>query len=229
MTMTEDQHVLEALYNIVSESKQEMYDRIAGDRTRHICVVLENIRKAHNASAVMRTCDCIGIQDIHTIEKNTEYVVQREIAKGASTWVNQYTYTEGETPSADCILSLKQKGYKIVATSPHADKGLFQVPIDQPMALLFGTEQHGVSEEAIDLADEFVSIPMYGFTESLNVSVCAAIMLNTLRARLESSTVNWRLSEGDQTALKIEWCAKIIRDGNKVVDEIRKRIRANDY
>lgn len=221
--MTIDQKVLGAFYDIISESKQEMYDRIANDRTNFITVVLETVMKEHNASAVIRTCDCFGIQNLHAIEKGSSYEIQREIAKGAGNWIDLHTYMNGENPSLECIKKLKQQGYKIVATTPHTETDINQLKIDQPIALVFGTESDGISQEVIDHADEFVKIPMYGFTESFNISVSAAVALNILRSKLESSELNWRLSEEEQTKLKIDWCSKIVYKGYKVEQEIRKR------
>jgi len=222
--MTIDEKVLEAFYNIISDSKQEMYDRIAGDRTAYIAVVMENIRKDHNASAVIRTCDCFGIQNLHTIEKDVEYVVQREISKGASNWIDLHSHSEGENPGLDCVQNLKNQGYQIVSTTPHTDKTIQDIPIDKPIALVFGTEIHGISQDVLDISDHLVRIPMYGFTESFNVSVSAALTLSSLRGRLENSNQNWKLSHDEQVALKIQWCTKIVRDGEVVEHEIRRRI-----
>ena len=222
--MTVDEKVLAAFYDIISESKQEMYDRIAADRTRHLVVVMENIRKDHNASAVMRTCDCFGIQDLHTIEKNVEYVVQREISKGASTWIDLHSHSTGENPGLECINSLKKQGYQIICTSPHTEQTLDDISLEQPTALVFGTEIHGISDDIFEVADQTVRLPMYGFTESFNVSVTAALSLNTLRSRLEKSDIDWRLSHDDQVRLKIKWCTKIIRNGEAVEREIRRRV-----
>lgn len=222
--MTVDEKVLAAFYEIISESKQEMYDRIAAERTRHLVVVMENIRKDHNASAVMRTCDCFGIQDLHTIEKDVEYVVQREIAKGASTWIDLHSHSTGQNPGLECIDSLKKQGYQIVCTSPHTEQTLEDINIAQPTALVFGTEIHGISEDILEIADQSIRLPMYGFTESFNVSVSAALSLHTLRNRLENSEIDWKLSHEEQIRLKIQWCTKIIRDGEAVEREIRKRV-----
>lgn len=222
--MTTDEKVLNQFYEMISESKQELFDRIAADRTKYLTIVLETVMKDHNASAVMRTCDCFGIQEMHAIEKGRAYKFQREIAKGASNWIDTYTYSEGEHPSLDCILGLKSKGYRIVATSPHATNNLNDLEIHQPIALVFGTEQKGISTIVEENADELVRIPMYGFTESFNISVSAAIALNILRNKLEHSTVNWKLSPPEQVALKIDWSTKIVRDGKSVEKEIRKRI-----
>ena len=104
-----DQKVLEEFYSIISPSKQEMYERISKERTKHLTVVLENIYQEHNASAVLRTCDCFGIQELHAIEKNNQYKIQRDIALGAGRWVDLYNYDQGESPTMDCINKLKNK------------------------------------------------------------------------------------------------------------------------
>ncbi|MEY3236106.1 MAG: hypothetical protein RI883_207 [Bacteroidota bacterium] len=222
---SEDQAVLNEFYSIISNSKQEMYDRIAAERTKHITVVLENIHQEHNASAVLRSCDCFGIQDLHVIEKNNQYKVQRDIALGAGRWVDLYNYDKGTQPSIDCIQKLKAKGYKIVATTPHTnDVTINDLNLDQPIALVFGTEHVGISPEIIEMADEFVKIPMFGFSESFNISVSVAISLNTIRHRLENSEINWKLSEKEQTLLKLKWCKKILRSGQEMEDEFRRRL-----
>jgi tRNA (guanosine-2'-O-)-methyltransferase len=221
----EDKAVLNEFYEIISLSKQEMYDRIAAERTKHITVVLENIHQEHNASAVLRSCDCFGIQDLHVIEKNNQYKVQRDIALGAGRWVDLYNYDKGTQPSIDCIHKLKAQGYKIVATTPHTkDVNINDLNLEQPIALVFGTEHVGISPEIIEMADEFVKIPMYGFSESFNISVSVAITLNTIRHRLENSAITWKLSEEEQTLLKLKWCKKILRSGQEMEDEFRRRL-----
>lgn len=226
--MNIDEKVLKAFYEIISESKQEMYDRIAADRTRHITVVLETIMKDHNASAVLRTCDCFGIQDLHAIERGNSYEIQREIARGAGNWVDLHTYHSLTSPTLDCLDSLKKQGYKIVATSPHAEITIDELNLSDPIALVFGTERDGISNEAFESADQLIRIPMYGFTESFNISVSVAIILNLLRSKLEASDVDWRLSPAEQTQLKIDWCTKIVRDGKQVEEEIRRRLIEKD-
>jgi tRNA (guanosine-2'-O-)-methyltransferase len=225
LVLTIDEKVLEEFYDIVSESKKEMYDRIASQRTNHLTVVLENIHQEHNASAVLRSCDCFGIQNLHVIEKNNRYKVQRDIALGAGRWVDVFNYDQGEQPTRDCLLKLKDRGYKIVATTPHErDVTIHELPLDQPVALVFGTEKKGISKEVVELADEFVRIPMYGFTESFNISVSAALALNILRQRLEQSDLSWKLNDEEQTLLKIKWCKKILRSGDEMEEEFRRRI-----
>jgi tRNA (guanosine-2'-O-)-methyltransferase len=205
--------ILEAFYEIITENKREMFDRIAADRTKHITVVLENVFQEHNASAVLRSCDCFGIQELHVIEKDNQYKVQRDIALGAGRWVDMYNFDKGSEVTTDCLTKLKSKGYKIIATSPHTEKTINDIDLTQPMAFVFGTERRGISDEVIELSDELVKIPMYGFTESFNISVSVALVLNTIRMRLEESNFNWKLSEDEIIDLKIKWCKKILNGG----------------
>ena len=225
MSLEKDKIVLEELYKIITPSKKEMFDRIAAQRTRHLTIALENVYQEHNASAVLRTCDCFGIQDLHVIEKDNQYKVQRDIALGAGRWVDMFNYDQGSNPTLDCILKLKSQGYRIIATTPHTnDQTIHDIDLSKPAALIFGTERRGISEEVIEQADEFVKIPMYGFTESFNISVSAAITLHTLRERLEKSDINWKLEEYEQVLLKLKWCRKILREGQLLEDEIRRRL-----
>lgn len=221
--------ILAAFYEIITPNKREMFDRIAADRTKHLTVVMENIYQEHNASAVLRSCDCFGLQELHVIEKDNTYKIQRDIALGAGRWVDMYNYDDSENVTKDCLKHLKSKGYKIVATTPHTDsQTIYDLDLSQPIALVFGTERRGISEEVIEMADEFVKIPMYGFTESFNISVSAAIVLNTLRQRLEQSDLNWKLSDEEQTLLKINWCSKILNGGDLLEKKFRSDLEVND-
>lgn len=223
--MTLDKKVLDEFYKIITPNKVEMFDRIAAQRTRYLTVALENIYQEHNASAVLRSCDCFGLQEMHVIEKGFQYSVQRDIALGAGRWVDMFNYNLGENPTDDCILNLQNRGFKIVATTPHTDAyTIHNLPLNHPMAFFFGTERIGLSQEVIDRADYNVKIPMFGFTESFNISVSVAIVLQTIRQRLEESNLFWKLNEDQQTALKIKWCRKILNGGQALENEFRKRL-----
>jgi tRNA (guanosine-2'-O-)-methyltransferase len=217
-----EKQILEEFYKIITANKVEMFDRIAKDRTKHITVVMENIYQEHNASAVLRSCDCFGIQELHVIEKDNQYKVQRDIALGAGRWVDMYNYNEGNQVTLDCINRLKSKGYEIVATSPYATETIHEIDLSKPMAFVFGTERRGISDEVKEHADRLVKIPMYGFTESFNISVSVALVLSTIRQRLEMSELSWKLSEEEQIALKIKWCRKILNGGNLLEEHFRK-------
>ena len=220
-----DKVVLDEFYKIITPNKVEMFDRIASLRTKYVTIALENIYQEHNASAVLRSCDCFGLQEMHVIEKGFQYSVQRDIALGAGRWVDLFNYNLGENPTDDCILNLQNRGYKIVATTPHTDAHtIHDIPIDQPLAFFFGTERRGLSQEVIERSDYQVKIPMYGFTESFNISVSVAILLQTIRQRLEKSNLDWRLSSEEQISLKLKWCRKILNGGQALENEIRKRL-----
>lgn len=220
-----DEMLLEELYGIITPNKVEMFDRLAPLKTDHVTTVLENIFQEHNASAVLRSCESFGLQSLHIIEKDNKYRVQRDIARGAGRWVDMYNYSD-DNPTVTCLKTLKEQGYKIVATTPHQSAyTINNIPLDQKMALVYGTEKWGISDEVREMADEFVTIPMYGFTESFNISVSAAVIMHTLRSRLEASEgINWRMTPEEIVELKIKWCERIIPRGELVVPEIRRRL-----
>lgn len=220
-----DELLLDELYGIITPNKVEMFDQLAPLKTDYVTTVLENIFQEHNASAVLRSCESFGLQSLHVIEKDNKYRVQRDIARGAGRWVDMFHYND-ENPTVTCLNELKSKGYKIVATTPHKSAyTINNLPLDQKVALVYGTEKWGISEEVREMADAFVTIPMYGFTESFNISVSAAVIMHTLRSRLEECQgINWRMTPEETIALKIKWCERIIPRGELVVPEIRRRL-----
>ncbi|MBP3762487.1 MAG: RNA methyltransferase [Bacteroidales bacterium] len=218
LTTEQKQTLYERVSELISENRRQLFDRLAPLRTRHIAVVLEDIYQSHNASAVLRSCDCFGVQDVHVIEKNNPFNPAGDVAVGSSKWVDYYRYTS----TADTFKSLKANGYRIVATLPHErDQMITDLDISHPTALVFGTELTGLSQEAIDMADAYVKIPMYGFTESFNISVCAALSLFSLTERMRSdSRLRWQLGPDALLDLKLHWAAQTIRDGEKVMKNL---------
>ena len=198
---------------IMTESRMIKFDRIARKRTRYVTVVLEDCFQAHNASAVVRSCECFGIQDVYFIENRYEYNISPDVALGAPKWldINRYNEPDKDNTTA-CIMALKAKGYKIYATTPHTEECLIHdLPLDQKTALLFGTELDGLSETALKLADGFVRVPMYGFTESYNISVSAALCMFSVRETLKSKNRAWQLSEEEIFDLKLEWAQRTVK------------------
>lgn len=209
----------ESLYErasqLVSENRRELIDRIAPLRTRHITVALEDVYQSHNAAAVLRSCDCFGIQDVHVVERNNPFNPAGDVAVGSSKWVDYYPYPDIQS----AYRTLREKGYRIVATTPHTNDTLItDLDISTPVALIFGTELTGLTPEAIDLADEYVKIPMYGFTESFNISVSVALSLFNLTERLRhSNNQAFMQSSNELLDLKLHWLAQTIRDGEQVL------------
>jgi len=206
---------LDFLSGYLTENRRQLFGKVIQNRTRHITVVLEDIYQPHNASAVLRSADLTGIQDIHIIENRNRYHVNPEVAMGSSKWLNLIKYNEAEDNTLTAYEALRKAGYRIVATTPHTnDQMLDKIPLDGKMALVFGTELKGLSETAIAHADEYLRIPMYGFTESYNISVSAALILFTLMEKLRKTTVSWQLSEEEQIDTMIEWAKRTIKHAN---------------
>ena len=176
-------------------------------RTRHLRVVLEDIYQPHNASAVMRSCECFGIQHLHVIENRYVFRPNREVAMGASNWIHLHRHHEaGRDNTRDCLERLRRDGYRIIATSLNAKSiPLSRLPVDEPLSLWFGTEEEGLSETVLQAADAHVHIPMHGFTQSFNISVSAAICLYDLRNRLIEQGCDPGISEPDRRRMYRLW------------------------
>ncbi|MBQ0015689.1 MAG: RNA methyltransferase [Bacteroidales bacterium] len=202
---------------LFSDNKRQLFDRLAAQRTRHVTVVLEDVYQSHNASAVLRSCDCFGVQDVHVVENRNRYCPNPDVAMGSNKWVDIYK----RSSILDTYDALRAKGYRIVATLPHEnDTMIGDLDVSQPTALVFGTELTGLTQEAIDHADAYVKVPMYGFTESFNISVCAALSLYALTERMRRSNIQWQLTDEDQTTLKLYWAMQVIHDGPNVMKHI---------
>ncbi len=211
-----DNQLLEYLLSFLTERRKELFNEVISKRTRHFTVVTEDVYQLHNTSAVMRSCDVFGIQDLHVIEENKGKDIDREIAMGAQKWVNIHRHSSTER----CMDILKDEGYQIIATSPHNDSTFLKdFNITKKSAFFFGTEKDGLSDTVLKNADGFLKIPMYGFTESLNISVSAAIILQTVVAKLKASEIPWELSEDEKQEILLHWTKKTI----KSVDQITER------
>jgi len=200
------------LEQFITERRLHLINRVLSQRTRYITVVLEDIYQSHNASAVLRSCDCFGIQDVHIIENRNTYQVNPDVALGASKWLTLLKYNRAANNTPECLESLKRRGYRVFATSPHQDDYTPEtIPLNEPLALLFGTELEGLSPDALALSDGFVKIPMFGFTESLNISVSAAILLHALTNRLRHSGLPWQLPEPERTRVLLAWTMNSVK------------------
>lgn len=200
------QQLIDYLTTFVTENRKQKFDALIRHRTKHLTVVLEDIYQPHNAAAVLRSCDCFGVQDVHVIENQNKFEANPDVELGSAKWITLNKYNSKEENTADCIKILKQKGYKIVVTSPHKnDCSIEELDITNKSALFFGTEMRGATPVAFEQADAFVKIPMVGFTESLNISVSAAVTLYTLITRLKKSSVEWHLSKEEENAVRLQW------------------------
>jgi len=205
--------LVDYLSEFISENKRSKIEQVLAMRTRHMTLAVEDVYQPHNASAVVRTCDSYGIQEMHIIENRNKYTISTDVASGSAKWVDLVQHNKEENNTVSCIKHLKSKGYKVIATTPHNnDVPLDELDINSPIALLFGNEQEGLSQEAIDLSDGFVKIPMFGFTESLNISVSAAICMHALISKIHKlDPALWKLSEEEKLNIKLRWVKSIIK------------------
>ena len=206
------------LSQFVTESKKCRIEEVLANRTCHLTVVLEDIFQPHNASAVLRSCECFGLQNVHIIENRFEYRVNPDVTLGSTKWLHLHRYREeGVNNTLACINKLKSQGYRIAATTLGNESiALNDLPVDQKIALCFGTEEDGLTEEAIALSEYRVKIPMWGFTQSFNISVSAALCLFDLTTRMRSSGIDWSLTEQEKEDLRILWYQKSIRNAELV-------------
>lgn len=211
MTTIEKQKIIAYLAQYVQQERLEKLRKNLLERTKFFTVILENINQTHNISAALRSCDCFAIQEVHIIESIHKYEVNENISKGANKWLDINRYNQKTVNNTEiCLSSLKNKGYKIVATTPHATGyTIDELPIDQKSALIFGTEEYGLSKKALEMADAYVTIPMFGFTQSFNISVSVALCLYELTKKLRLSNYDWHLTSEEMIDLELKWLHKI--------------------
>jgi tRNA (guanosine-2'-O-)-methyltransferase len=203
--------LIDYLESFLTEERKMLLHKVLQNRTRHITVVVEDLYQMQNISAVMRSCECVGIQDIHIVEGENDFQIHKAIAMGADKWLTLKHYQKENDPMLTCINDLKTKGYRIVATLPDDNSCFLEdLPLDKPLAFLFGTELTGLSKEAIAAADKTVKIPMHGFTNSFNISNSVAIIVSYCIEKLRKSSVHWQLSEEEKEELLFDWVQKSI-------------------
>ena len=206
--------LIDYLSTYVTPERLSLFEKILKNRTYYFTVVLEDIYQSQNASAVLRTCDCFGIQNVNVIENRNTFNVNKEVALGASKWLSIRKFTDCKNNSLEAIQTLKKVGFRIVATSPHVNDTLLDdFDIDKgKAAFVFGSELPGISETIMNEADEFVKIPMFGFTESFNISVSAAIILHHLTDKLHKNpNIHWKLTSEEKAEIRLQWLRKTIK------------------
>ena len=215
-----DYSLLNYLEKFITENRKALFLSVLGQRTRHFTIVLENIYQQHNTSAVVRSCDIFGIQDLHVIENTYASKVSRRVARGAQKWLTFHRYNTNANNTMSCFQRLRKDRYQIIAATPnhHNSCSLHNFDFTKKSAFVFGTEKEGVSDSVMEYADGFLKIPMVGFTESLNISVAAAIILESVTIRLRNSKLDWKLSDEEMMSLYQEWIEKSIKN----VDNIKE-------
>ncbi len=208
------------LEGFVSERRKGRLHEVLNERTHHICLVLEDVYQSHNFSAVLRSADIFGVQNIHFIENRNRYKISEDVSMGSTQWLTLKRYQEHQNNTVACLRNLKEKGYKIVATSLEKNSvTLNELNITQPFALVFGTELTGISANVESMADEFVKLPMYGFTESFNISVCAALCMHQLSTRMRNEIENYKLSPPEKEIIYLEWLKTSVKKPELIIQK----------
>lgn len=209
-----DHALLEYLEGYLTPERKNRFLEVLAQRTTFLTVALEDVYQMHNTSAITRTCDVFGLQELHVVEDRHARVLDKNIAMGAEKWVDVHRYGN----SSDCLAALRNRGYQVIAATPHNDAiGLHDFDPIRPTAVFFGTEKEGLSQEVLDRADGRIKIPMTGFSESLNVSVSAAIILHDLARKIRNSQVDWALSDQEVLVKRLDWTKKSIKNVKGII------------
>lgn len=216
---------VEYLSQFVTDYRNDLFRRLSMERTSYMTVVLENLYQQHNCSAVLRSCDCFGVQNIHVIENENKFEDNSEISMGAMEWLTLHRHRNTEDNTMSAIRTLREQGYRIVATTPHEkDQLIDDLDLHKgKMAFFFGTELTGLSDKVLAEADEFVKVPIYGFTESYNVSVCAALLMYSVVQRLRKSDIEWHLPEEERYRVLFTWYKHAVKASVQILERFNSQ------
>jgi len=220
--MNNDGLIISMLSDMVTERRLCRMEEIIAQRTRYLTVVLEDIYQSQNASAVLRTCECFGVQDVHVVENYNPYNINPMVVKGSDKWLNIRRYSHAENNSLEAVRTLKSEGYRIVVTSLNSESANlneFDVMLGK-CAIVFGNEHQGVSDCLMEQADEYLKVSMCGFTQSLNISVSAGIIISQLTQRIKNSVSGWQLSDAEKDKLRVEWLKSSVKNPQMLIDRL---------
>ncbi len=185
--------------------------KVIKNRTDQFRVVFQDIHHPHNIAAMLRTCEAFGIQNTHIISKERIHLTNN-ITRGAHNWLTISYDVNAKT----CLSSIKEKGFKIVYASPEANKKLDELNFEKKIAFVMGNELEGISNDVKEIADVSFKIPMRGFVESLNVSVCLGIILQTAKTLQKKSPTP--IDENTKDLLLYKWCARSINSYQDILE-----------
>lgn len=170
--------VIRALGPRLSGDRRRRIDEVVAHRTRLLAVAVEGVHDPHNTAAVIRTADAFGVQAVHVVEGEKEFLSSRKVTQGAHKWVDIAVWSSAEP----FLERMREQGRQVLVADMEGSIDVRDLRIDHPTALVFGNEAEGISRRMREVAGGAFHIPMHGFSESFNVSVAAAITLSILRA-----------------------------------------------
>ncbi|MCS6934347.1 MAG: RNA methyltransferase [Chitinophagales bacterium] len=208
---------MDYLSKFLTEDRRRQFQEVLCKRTAHISVLTEYLYDEQNLHAIVRTAECLGIQHIHVVEQEKKLKPAKKISRGSHKWVTMHHYLYADSDAGELYESLRRSGYRLAAAEPGiGGYSPEDIPIEEPLIIMLGKERTGLSDTAKAAADYFLQIPMYGFTESYNVSVAAALCLFPIVQRLHRSGINWHLSEQEKNHLWRKWVLRSVRDPAKI-------------
>ena len=214
------QETFDYLKQFLTDERLSKIEHFSQESSDFVLPVMEDVYQFRNAAAIVRSVEACGFHHVVALEEENVFNPNLKVTKGAETWVKD----EKMPNNLDSLKEIKNRGYKILAVSPEKDATMLpDYDVKEPIALVFGTELEGVSDEILDFADETLAIPMYGFTKSFNVSVAAAICMYELKQKLMKSGIDYKLSEEKLLEMKIRWTVNSIRSGEELLERFLNR------
>lgn len=213
--MKTNQEIYDYLQQFLTDERLSKIEHFSKESSDFVLPVIEDVYQFRNAAAIVRSVEACGFHHVVALEEENVFNPNLKVTKGAETWVQ----VEKMPNNLDSLKEIKSRGYRILAVSP--EKNATMLPdyeVKEPIALVFGTELEGVSDEILDFADETLAIPMFGFTKSFNVSVAAAICMYELKQKLIKSGIEYQLSEEKLLELKIRWAKNSIKSSEQILE-----------
>ncbi|KUJ51197.1 TrmH family RNA methyltransferase [Chryseobacterium sp. JAH] len=209
----------EYLKQFLTDERLQKIEHFAPESSDFVLPVLEDVYQFRNAAAIVRSVEACGFHKVVALQEENNFEPNLKVTKGADTWVD----VEKLPRNMESFQKIKDKGYKIVVVSLENNaKMLPEYEITEPIALVFGTEMEGVSQEILDFADETLAIPMYGFTRSFNVSVAASLCMYELKQKLMKSGIDYKLNEEKLLRMKIRWAVNSVKSGKQILEKYQK-------
>ncbi len=213
--MKTNQEIYDYLQQFLTDERLSKIEHFSKESSDFVLPVMEDVYQFRNAAAIVRSVEACGFHHVVALEEENVFNPNLKVTKGAETWVQ----VEKMPNNLDSLKEIKSRGYRILAVSP--EKNATMQPdyeVKEPIALVFGTELEGVSDEILDFADETLAIPMFGFTKSFNVSVAAAICMYELKQKLIKSGIEYQLSDEKLLELKIRWAKNSIKSSEQILE-----------
>ena len=215
--MKTNQEIYDYLQQFLTNERLSKIEHFSKESSDFVLPVMEDVYQFRNAAAIVRSVEACGFHHVVALEEENVFNPNLKVTKGAETWVQ----VEKMPNNLDSLKEIKSRGYRILAVSP--EKNATMLPdyeVKEPIALVFGTELEGVSDEILDFADETLAIPMFGFTKSFNVSVAAAICMYELKQKLMKSGIEYQLSDEKLLELKIRWAKNSIKSSEQILERV---------